>query len=88
MEVRSTRNKIELFENNTNVGFVSFTVKGSVMEIEHTIVYQEYRGLGYAFALMKEVLKMAKDYSYKVRPICSYAVKWFSECSECTDILV
>jgi len=50
----------------------------TIIEIYHTFVPQELRGLGIAKELYLELIKYIDVNNIKIRPSCSYALKIFS----------
>ncbi len=57
-------------------------VSDSVISINRTFVDDSLRGQGIAGKLVEEALAYAKEHNKKIRPTCSYAVKWFEHHSE------
>lgn len=63
------------------------SISENVVIIDHTFVDNSLRGQGIAGKLMEEaVADLRKNYK-KARLSCSYAIKWFREHPECSDIL-
>ena len=63
------------------------SISGSVVDIRRTFVDESLRGKGIAARLMKTVADKVRKEGKKVRPSCSYAVKWFAEHKDYRDIL-
>lgn len=75
-------------ENNHMVAVVTFPkVQGNVVNIDHTFVDSSLRGQGVAGKLMEEAVTQLRENSLKAKLSCSYAVKWFEEHPECSDVL-
>ncbi len=76
-------------EVNHMVAVVTFPpVKAGVVKIEHTFVDTSLRGQGVAAKLMEEVAAQLRENNLKAMLSCSYAVKWFQEHPECSDLVV
>jgi predicted GNAT family acetyltransferase len=75
-------------ENNHMVAVVTFPkVQGNVVNIDHTFVDSSLRGQGVAGKLMEEAVAQLRESNLKAKLSCSYAVKWFEEHPECSDVL-
>ncbi|MGN8967649.1 GNAT family N-acetyltransferase [Intestinimonas sp. HCP28S3_D6] len=57
------------------------------VSIDHTYVSPELRGQGTAGKLMAAVAKRCRQRELKVVPVCSYAVVWFQDHPEESDLL-
>jgi predicted GNAT family acetyltransferase len=82
-------NKIYLNdENNHMIAVVTFPKeKDNIVNIDHTYVDGSLRGQGIAGKLMQEAVAQLRENNLKAKLSCSYAVKWFEEHPECTDVL-
>ncbi len=82
-------NKIYLNDdNNQTIAVVAFPrISEGVVNIDHTFVDPSLRGQGVAGKLMEAAVAYFRANNLKVKPTCSYAVKWFSEHPECGDVL-
>lgn len=56
--------------------------------IDHTFVDAALRGQGVAGQLMQKAVVQLRLVGKKIKPVCSYAQKWFSEHPEDADLLV
>lgn len=56
--------------------------------IDHTFVDAALRGQGVAGQLMQKAVVQLRRVRKKIKPVCSYAQKWFSEHPEEADLLV
>lgn len=83
------QNKIYLNdENNHMIAVVTFPkVQDNVVNIDHTFVDNSLRGQGIAGRLMEEAVMQLRENNLKAKLSCSYAVKWFEEHPECSDVL-
>ena len=57
------------------------------VSIDHTNVSPELRGQGTAGTLKDAVAKRCRQRELKVVPVCSYAVAWFQDHTEESDLL-
>lgn len=82
-------NKIYLINNKKEIlAFVTFPITGkNVVTIDHTYVHPSLRGQGVAASLLEKAYKKIKELNFKVIPECSYAVKWFEENKQYSDVL-
>ena len=67
---------------------VTFPVSGGVANINHTYVSEALRGQGAAAQLLEAAVAKLRADGLKAGPTCTYAVKWFSEHPEESDLLV
>lgn len=69
------------------VAEITFPSKDGVANIDHTYVDNSLRGQGIAEKLLKEAIQQIRSQSLKATLTCSYAVKWFAEHPEESDLL-
>lgn len=83
-------NKIYLNnENNQMIAVVTFPkAEEGIVNIDHTYVDGSLRGQGIAGKLMEEAVVHLRENNLKAKLSCSYAVKWFEEHPECSDLVV
>lgn len=62
-------------------------VSPDTVNISHTFVDDSLRGQGIAGQLLAATAKTIRGQGKKVRPTCSYAVKWFEKHKEEQDLL-
>lgn len=73
--------------NGKVIAEVTFpTIDGTVV-INHTFVDNSLRGQGIAGKLLTAAAEQLRADGIKAKATCSYAVKWFSEHPEYSDIL-
>lgn len=75
-------------ESGKRVAEVTFPISGNVADITHTFVDTSLRGQGVAGQLLEAAVQQIRVAGLKIRPSCSYAIHWFAEHPEQTDILV
>ena len=84
------QNKIYLNDqNNHMIAVVTFPkISENVVNIDHTYVDSSFRGQGIAAKLMEETVAQLKEHHWMAKPTCSYALKWFDEHPEYSDLVV
>lgn len=82
-------NKIYLNDDNHHmVAVVTFPkISEHLVNIDHTYVDASLRGQGVAGKLMEATAKQLREAGLRAKPTCSYAVKWFEEHPEYSDLL-
>lgn len=66
---------------------ITFPDRDGVANIDHTYVDNSLCGQGIAEKLIKEAIQQIRSQDMKAIPTCSYAVKWFAEHPEESDLL-
>ncbi len=84
MDIKHTNNKengiFEAFDNGKRIGYLSYEWESDcVFAIMHTVVDPKYRGQGIAKSLLDAAIAYARKNGYKIRPICRYVEKVFSQ---------
>lgn len=75
--------------DNHMVAVVTFPKEEeNIVNIDHTYVDSSLRGQGIAGKLMEETVSQLRQNNQKAKLSCSYAVKWFEEHPECSDVVV
>lgn len=69
-------------------GYIDYELVNNVMEIHHTVVPKELGGQGLAGKITKYALETARQNSWQVKPICSYAVAYINKHTEYQDLLI
>lgn len=87
MEFKTKEGLIWLGEENDPKAYISYTLDDNVMSINHTVVKKELEGQGVAGKLTDKAVEVAKENSYKIKPVCSYAVRYFEKREELKDLL-
>ena len=84
MRFETVEGKIVLFDDNDKqCGEITYKEKeNKVIVVDHTYVPDEYRGLGYAAALVSEVVAYAQRNDLKIVPLCPYVKKRFEKDEE------
>ena len=60
---------------------------GGTVAITHTFVDKTLRGQGIADQLLRTAVNELRTAGKKIRPLCSYAVKWFENHPEHGDLI-
>lgn len=89
MDFIQEANKIFLNDDNNHMIAVVTFPKASegIVTIDHTFVDPSLRGQGVAGKLMEAAVAYFRSQNIKAKPTCSYAVKWFEEHPEASDVL-
>lgn len=89
MEFIKTPNRIYLNdESGKTLAEVTFPeVEKDVVDINHTFVDNSLRGQGIAGQLMQQAAEYLRQNNKKAVLSCSYAIKWFGEHKEYSDII-
>ena len=66
---------------------VTFPDRDGAAEIDHTFVDPSLEGRGVAGQLLQPAADALRAEGRKVRPTCSYAVRWFEKHPEQRDLL-
>ena len=77
IQMTVTDKEILAYEDSKLLGKIEFTLVGNKMTILHTCAYESGRGIG--TLLMGHAVKWAKENSYTIIPVCSFAQKYLSK---------
>lgn len=66
---------------------ITFPVSDGYAVIDHTFVDSSLRGQGVAGKLVTAAVAEIRKSGLKVKPVCSYAAKWFEKHPDETDLL-
>ncbi|MEG0260976.1 MAG: GNAT family N-acetyltransferase [Lysinibacillus sp.] len=67
---------------------ISWVQKGTVMEMDHTVVSDKLRGQGVAKKLLDHAAEYARDNNYKMKAVCTYVVAAFEKSDAYDDVKV
>ena len=76
IEMTISEPEILAIENGKLLGKIEFTLSDNNMTILHTYAYESGRGIG--TMLMQTAVEWAKEHSYTIIPVCSFAQKYLS----------
>jgi predicted GNAT family acetyltransferase len=79
--------RIEI-ERNGKVAYLEYSLGGNVLELIHTEVPKELRGLGLASALAERGLNWAREEGYKVDVICPFVRDYVAKHPEYADLVM
>ncbi|WP_300298203.1 GNAT family N-acetyltransferase [uncultured Intestinimonas sp.] len=88
--MRSERETGRIFardESGKLLAEVTFPDRDGAAEIDHTFVDPSLEGRGVAGQLLQAAADALRAEGRKVRPTCSYAVRWFEKHPEQRDLL-
>ena len=70
------------------LGYIDFFEKDDVILIDKVIVGESFRGQGIANKLMEQMVDVAEAENKRIKPICSFAVRWFEKNKKFSYIIV
>ncbi|KRM67604.1 GNAT family N-acetyltransferase [Apilactobacillus ozensis] len=74
--------------DNELIAEIKFEINNNVLSINHTFVNNNYRGKGIARKLILKVISYAQQHNLLIKPVCSYAVKFFEHTDKYNALLV
>ena len=77
IQMTVTSTEILAMENGKLLGKIEFVLSDKKMTILHTYAYESGRGIG--TMLMQTAVEWAKEHSYTIIPVCSFAQKYLSK---------
>ena len=87
MEFQREPGRIYAEEEGRVIAEVTFPDRDGAAEIDHTFVDPSLEGRGVAGQLLQAAADALRAEGRKVRPTCSYAVRWFEKHPEQRDLL-
>ncbi|NLA54777.1 MAG: N-acetyltransferase [Corynebacterium humireducens] len=69
------------------VGYASYVPHGGLLDFNHTVVDQAYRGRALSTPLIREALDWAREQGAKVRPSCSAVEHFIDKNEEYRDLV-
>ena len=76
IQMTITNTEILAMEDGKLLGKIEFALSDIKMTILYTYAYESGRGIG--TLLMQNAVKWAKEHSYTIIPVCSFAQKYLS----------
>jgi predicted GNAT family acetyltransferase len=76
-QITVTNSEILAMEDGKLLGKIEFTLSDNNMTILHTYAYESGRGIG--TQLMEHAVKWARENSYTIIPVCSFAQKYLKK---------
>lgn len=71
--------KIKLLVDKVEIGYVLFKLSDNKFNILSTIIFDEFKGNGYAKKLMNYILEYSSKNNYELEYTCSYASNYFKK---------
>jgi predicted GNAT family acetyltransferase len=88
MKFKFDGKKLSLIDDNTIVGTTDYLLGDNVFTILKVYVLPIFQGKGYAKLMVEEIVRLAKEKGYKIKPICSYSVGYFEKNPQYGDLLI
>jgi predicted GNAT family acetyltransferase len=79
--------RYEILLDGEKVGHADYKVEGDVLVFDHTEVDPAQQGKNLAGILMREALDDVRERGLKMRPVCSYVVKFVERFDEYADLV-
>ena len=80
MTIRHEKERVYIeSEDGTLLAEATFPIRDGTAVLERTFVDASLRGQGIAGKLIEEAVSVIRASGLRARPVCSYAVRWFSE---------
>lgn len=87
MNIVRDEGKFYIGEKQNPDAFISFKNKEGILYVNSTFVDGSLRGQGVAAKLVVELIDYAVENDFKIKPICSYVVKYFEKNKEYSELL-
>ena len=71
--------RYELTVNGELAAFADYIVDGTSVELPHTVTQPQFRGKGFAAALVAHILDELRSVDTKVVPSCSYVAHFIAK---------
>jgi hypothetical protein len=79
--------RYEIFLDGEKVGHADYKTNGDVLVFDHTEVDPAHQGKNLAAILMRASLEDVRARGLKMRPVCSYVVKFVERYDEFADLV-
>ncbi len=79
--------RYEINLDGEKVGHADYKVDGDVLVFDHTEVDPAHQGKNLAGILMRHALEEVRARGLKMRPVCSYVVKFVERYDEFADLV-
>lgn len=80
-----------VLENNEVIGELTYSLpqdRPGILVANHTLINSSYRGKGIGEVLIKKMIELVEEKQYKIKPTCSFVVKYFERHPELSYLLV
>jgi predicted GNAT family acetyltransferase len=75
-------------ERNGEVAYLEYSLSGNILELTHTEVPKNLRGLGLASALAETGLHLAREHNLKVDVVCPTVQEYVAKHPEYSDLIL
>ncbi|WP_072801982.1 GNAT family N-acetyltransferase [Rhodococcoides yunnanense] len=82
------RSRYEILHDTQVAGIENYSRDGDVVTFLHTEIYPQFEGFGFAGVLVRGALDDLRRRSLRVRPECSYVVRFIAKHPEYQDLVV
>lgn len=93
------QNRFELRLNGDLVGILGYydldtrgvrrpSVGAPVVSFMHTVIVEDFGHRGLAAVMVRRSLDAARDYGWKIRPVCTYLQRFVADNPEYRDLIV
>jgi hypothetical protein len=82
------RERFEALVGEHVAGWISYGRDGDVVDMQHTVIGDEYEGQGVAGALVRGALDQVREAGEKVRATCSFVRSYVESHEEYADLVV
>ncbi len=80
-----------ILENQEIIGELTYSLpedRPGVLVANHTMINSSHRGKGIGEVLIKKLIEWVEEKQYKIKPTCSFVVKYFERHPELSHLLV
>jgi len=84
---RVTTGRFEI-ERNGEIAYLDYSLSGDILELSHTEVPKNLRGMGLASSLAETALNLARQKNFKVDIVCPLAQEYVLKHPEYSDLIM
>ena len=81
------RERFEALVGEHVAGWITYGRDGDVVDMQHTVVGDEYEGQGVGSALVRGALDQVREAGQKVRPTCPFVKSFIEDHQEYADLV-
>lgn len=81
------RSRFEVIVDGELAGVCEYVLRGDLLNLVHTEVYDGYEGRGLAGRLARTALESARERGLRVRPTCPYIASYLEKHPEYGDLV-
>lgn len=82
------QSRYEIASGNQVAGIEQYSIHDTVITFEHTEIYPQFEGLGFASTLVRAALDDVRARGLRLRPECRYVVSFLTKHPEYQDLVV